>query len=288
MDRANKLYPGLYVLGAISSIGKTTFVLQMATQIAATGNNVLYFTYEQSKYELISKGLAYEGATCSVANGQDLKHNPSALDIRKMKSLDDIRCIKESYLKKTESLYIIQCDFDTSVENIEEICYSFMDSHPDDMPPVVFIDYLQVIGGNTSDSTKTHMDKIVKKLKQMTKDPAHAITVILISSFNRSNYLTPVSFESFKESGDIEYTTDVVWGLQLDVMNDDIFTQREKITEKRKKVSEAKSADPRKLELVVLKNRYGATGKSFYFDYYPNYDYYAVLDKDTSLQLLKI
>ena len=161
MDRANKLYPGLYVLGAISSIGKTTFVLQMATQIAAAGNNVLYFTYEQSKYELISKGLAYESATCSITNGQDLKRNPSALDIRKMENLDNIHCVKESYVKKTESLYIIQCDFDTSVEKIEQMCHSFMDAHPNDMPPVVFIDYLQVIGGNTSDSTKTHMVELL-------------------------------------------------------------------------------------------------------------------------------
>ena len=43
--------------------------------------------------------------------------------------------------------------------------------------------------------------------------------LIIISSFNRVNYYRQVSFESFKESGNIEYTADVVWALQMYVAN---------------------------------------------------------------------
>lgn len=42
MDAEQPLYPGLYVLGAISSLGKTTFLHQMGDQIAADGTPVLY------------------------------------------------------------------------------------------------------------------------------------------------------------------------------------------------------------------------------------------------------
>ena len=43
------LYPGFYVLGAGSSIGKTTFVLQIADQMVDSYEPVIYFTLEQHK-----------------------------------------------------------------------------------------------------------------------------------------------------------------------------------------------------------------------------------------------
>ena len=41
LDAITSLYPGLYVVGAISSLGKTTFMYQMADQLANNGNHVL-------------------------------------------------------------------------------------------------------------------------------------------------------------------------------------------------------------------------------------------------------
>ena len=37
LDAITNLYPGLYFIGAISSLGKTTFIHQMADQMAANG-----------------------------------------------------------------------------------------------------------------------------------------------------------------------------------------------------------------------------------------------------------
>ena len=58
LDKLINLYPGLYVLGAISSLGKTTFACQLADQLAKAGEHVLYFSLEQSKFELVTKGLS--------------------------------------------------------------------------------------------------------------------------------------------------------------------------------------------------------------------------------------
>jgi replicative DNA helicase len=114
------------------------------------------------------------------------------------------------------------------------------------------------------------VDKAVTELKRMSRELN--IPVIVISSVNRANYLTPVDFESLKESGGIEYTADVIYGLQLQCLNDELFQQANKLTEKRKKVKEAKAANPRKIELVCLKNRYGIANFSCYFKYTPAYD----------------
>lgn len=73
----------------------------------------------------------------------------------------------------------------------------------------------------------------------------------------------------------IEYTADVVWGLQLQIMrSDEIFSREQKIIEKRKKVTMAKRAIPRKVELCCLKNRYGVASYYCAFQYDPRFDYF--------------
>ena len=119
-------------------------------------------------------------------------------------------------------------------------------------------------------TTKDLVDSHVRRLKQLQSD--NKIAMIVISSLNRQNYLTQIDYESFKESGGIEYTADVIWGLQLTVLHDDVFNSQAKINEKRQKVRDAKAANPRKIELVCLKNRFGVSSYSCAFDYYPQFD----------------
>ena len=52
------LYSGLYCIGAVSALGKTTFCLQMAENIAQAGHGVLIFSLETSEDELIAKGIS--------------------------------------------------------------------------------------------------------------------------------------------------------------------------------------------------------------------------------------
>ena len=78
------------------------------------------------------------------------------------------------------------------------------------------MDYLQIIPArNDRQTDKQKTDDIIRGLKKMQSD--NKLVCFVISALNRSNYLAPVDFESFKESGGIEYTADVVLGLQLEV-----------------------------------------------------------------------
>ena len=45
------LYEGLYIVGAISSLGKTTLITQIADQIAEAGEDVLIFSLEMARSE---------------------------------------------------------------------------------------------------------------------------------------------------------------------------------------------------------------------------------------------
>ena len=74
---------------------------------------------------------------------------------------------------------------------------------------------------------------------------------------------------SFKESGNIEYTADVVWALQLNVMNE--IKGGELVSETRRKIDEAKKSQPRQIHLKCLKNRQG-TNYDCFFLYHAAHD----------------
>ena len=261
IDAETNLYPGLYVLGAISSLGKTTFACQLADQLALAGEHVLYFSLEQSKFELVTKGLSRLTAKSDKSKFTAV----TAIDIRKGARTPAVLKAIEEYKSFGQHNIIYQCGFDTTVRTIIDCVNKYIKVH--DVQPIVIVDYLQIIRPMDSRrNVKDVIDDHLRAFKKLQVD--NDLVVLLISSLNRQNYLTPLSFESFKESGSIEYTADVMWGLQLNVMNDEIFEQDKGAKGKRDKVREAKSALPRDIELVCLKNRHGKTTYNCRFNYY--------------------
>jgi len=133
--------------------------------------------------------------------------------------------------------------------------------------PVVVIDYLQIIAPHDMRATdKQNTDKAVLELKRMSRDKK--IPIVAVSSFNRDSYTAPVNLASFKESGAIEYSSDVLIGLQLEGM-DELSQSDGKRAETMRQIEELKAADPRKAQLKILKNRNGKIGVSIGYSYYP-------------------
>ena len=265
IDEKVSFYPGLYVLGAISSLGKTTFIHQMADQLAKAGEHVLFFSLEQTCLELVTKGISRLMAQKNIHTAV------SAIDIRRGIENEDVLKATEEYASFTEHEIILECNFETKIDTIVSTVEDYI--RETSTLPIVIVDYLQVIcPTDRKQLTKDAVDTHVRALKKLQKD--NDLVVILVSSLNRQNYLTPVDYESFKESGGIEYTADVIWGLQLSVINDDIFDKEAKLKQKREKVKAAKRAIPRDIEFVCLKNRYGESNYTCKFKYYAQFDYF--------------
>lgn len=293
LDRIQPFYPGFYCLGAISSLGKTTFCHQMADQMAAAGEWVLYISLEQSHLELYSKSLARgfyktNRADTRQNNRPSTYPTPSSMDIRRGLTSScpaEMAAQIDFYMNTAqERLCIIDGAFSVTVEDIRTLTEGLINQLG--VKPVVIVDYLQIIApslinGRIPD-TKTSIDHIVHSLKVLQRD--YDLCVLAISSLNRQNYLTPIDFESFKESGGIEYTADVIWGLQLSILNDKAFyhhydnTGKQKgetsLKEKREKIMQEKASSPRRIDLVCLKNRYGLSSYTCNFDYYPASDFF--------------
>lgn len=264
LDAITNIYPGLYVVGAISSLGKTTFIHQMCDQMAQNGEHIIYFSLEQSTLELASKSLS------RIMAQKDASNALTSLQIRKNGTDNRVADAVAQYDSYAGNVTIVECSFRATIDDIENYVKDFIEQRG--IKPVVVIDYLQVIQAapDSKMSTKDLVDSHVRRLKQLQSD--NKIVMIVISSLNRQNYLTQIDYESFKESGGIEYTADVIWGLQLTVLHDDVFNSQSKLNEKRQKVRDAKAANPRKIELVCLKNRFGISSYCCAFDYYPQFD----------------
>ena len=243
LDEKMILYPGLYVLGAVSSLGKTTFIGQLADQLSEAGDHVLYFSLEQSEFELVSKGISRMTAR------ENLETAVSAIQIREGRVTEAVERAIEKYQEITETEAIIECGFDTTIETITETVRVYISKTG--VRPVVVVDYLQIVRPvDVRQTAKDAVDGHVRAFKKLQVD--NDLVVILISSLNRQNYLTPVDFESFKESGGIEYTADVICGLQLEVMNSEIFDGEKKLKQKRELVREAKNEKSAKNRISVF------------------------------------
>lgn len=266
------LFEGLYILGAISSLGKTTFVQQIADQIAQAGHDVLYISLEMARYELMAKSISrhtmlnvlHKGGDLSdaktvrgITNGAKWKYYSPAEHELIGKAIDD-------YSKYAGRLYIHEGVGDIGVEKIAELTQQHIDITGN--KPVVVIDYLQILEPYDRRMTdKQNTDKAVLELKRLSR--THKIPIIAISSFNRENYKAQVSMQAFKESGAIEYGSDVLLGLQFKGAGNTGFDDDA--------VTDAFAKNPREIELKVLKHRNGERPKgSFLYEYYPKFNYF--------------
>jgi len=260
LDLITSLYPGLYIVGGISSLGKTTFVHQIADQIAQNGKPVMFFSLEQTVLELATKSLSRIIAQTQASNAL------TSLQICKNSEDSRVSNAINAYSVYASNLTVVECSYESTVDDIIDTVKSFIQQNK--VTPVVIVDYLQAIqpSGSKHATAKDAVDFNIKMLKQLQTE--NKLVLIVTSSLNRQNYMTPIDYESFKESGGIEYTADVVWGLQLQALHNEIFSSQSSISQKRDVLKKAKAETPRKVELTCVKNRFGISSYSCYFDYY--------------------
>lgn len=261
-------YEGLYVVGAISSLGKTTLITQIADQIAQAGQDVLIISLEMARAEIMAKSISRHTLQTVLATGGDIHNAKTTRGITTGKRYENysqterelINGAIQDYSRYAGHIYISEGIGDIGAEQIREtvrqhILYT-------GKTPVIFIDYLQILAPYSEKATdKQNTDKNTMELKRISRD--FKTPVVAISSFNRANYSVAVTMEAYKESGAIEYSSDVLIGLQLKGAGSKDFD-----------ANKAKTNNPREIELVILKSRNGSTGDKLGYRYYPLFNYF--------------
>ena len=254
-------------------------LLQIADQVAKAGRDVLIFSLEMSRNELLAKSISRLTAQISISEGKSIEQAKTTRGITvytlwqwyNQEEKDLIMDAIDRYGEFGEHIFITEGIGNIGVEEVREAVKKHISLTGN--IPVVVIDYLQILASyvdperpNRVLTDKQSVDKNVLELKRMSRD--YKLPVIGISSFNRENYKNAVAMQAFKESGAIEYSSDVLIGLQLEGAGDNDFD-----------VDEAKSQNPRKVEAKILKNRNGETGNTALFDYYAKFNYFQERDQ---------
>lgn len=265
------LYEGLYILGAISSLGKTTLLLQIADQIAKGGKEVLIFSLEMAAAELMAKSISREtfyickAESCGTANAKTVRGilDYSRYDKYSRAEKDTINQAITNYKNYSGNIFIIEGIGDIGIEQIKKKITEHKKIRG--KTPVIIIDYLQILAPYSDKaSDKQNTDKAVLELKRIARD--EKTPVIAISSFNRGNYSAGANMAAFKESGAIEYSSDVLIALQPHGMKDG--EKESDRTANADTINKCKASTEREIEAVILKNRNGQTGTTAYFKYY--------------------
>ena len=260
------LYEGLITVGGISSLGKTSLIMQVADQVAAAGTDVLIFSLEMSRTQLMSKSISRHTVQLAMSKGIDTRNAKTSRGITTGKrysnynrtELDLIQAATMAYSEYADRIFIQEGVGDITVDSIRETVQRHI--RLSGRRPLVVVDYLQIIAPHSDRATdKQVVDHAVLELKRISRD--YKLPLIAISSFNRAGYKQEATFEQLKESGAIEYSSDIVFGLQPKGAGEKNFDS-----------TKAKRKNPREIELVVLKNRDAAVGDTVSFRYYPMFN----------------
>lgn len=263
---------GLHVVAAMSSLGKTTLVVQMCASMAQQGQDILFFTLEMSRLELFAKNISRHSfeldirnhaqtgfSTNDVVSGIAERSGNQALKMHLQKSV-------EAYRSYADRLTVIEGGGDITAVRVRELTESYI--RLTGKVPVVVIDYLQLLQPTDIRMTdKQNIDASIAELKRLT---AQGCPVIAISSLNRASYDSPVTMASLKESGNIEYSAESILALDLQAMYD-AQRQNAKVFD----LNAEKQKPARAVLLTVLKNRNGRVGDQIPMLFYPKYNYFS-------------
>lgn len=276
------LFPRLYVIGAISSLGKTTFALQIGDRIAAGGHDVLIFSLEMPMEDLIARSisrLTYEIAS-SKGNMSLAKTELgiTAYERYERYTEDERKVIStayEQYAAYASDMLSIYTGRHTA-QDIRDKVEAYIEVTG--RKPLVIVDYLQIVQPMPQlrrATVREQVDDTVDRLAAMRR--VLKLPIIVISSFNRSNYSTVADNTAFKESGAIEYTADCTMSLELDIERKASATGAAVSNAAKLDTVEAmRGADgKREIKLTFHKNRGNRVGSQIFFAYDARFNVFA-------------
>lgn len=245
LDALNDIFGGLfpgqnYAICTRPSVGKTTLALQEADKLAGDGHSVIFVSAELPQHKLLAKSLARlsrgELTLSMVADAADPEHPKH----------DCFKAAIEEYREKIAPNICI-----TGPITVTDLgCIAASCIHERGQVPILFVDYLQLLAcGSASEpfmDERLAIASCVKGLRDISN--CYGSPIIALSSITRAAYGTKKpDLSMFGGSSAIEYGFDAAIYL----------TEDDEKAESRFGFS---GDEAKRLQLIVLKNRYGSLG----------------------------
>ena len=228
------LTAGVHTIIAQPGVGKSTFTLNLAINVAKNGIPVLFFSFEMPTLDLVTK--SYSRMSSQLAKGgegitfddfrTERKWTPAETKLRNQTN----DWVKAQLMQK---IGFIDCKQTTvTADMIAKTIEHFIQTKH--QLPLVVIDYLQLIGMDSSYATqKDNLDRAMKTFIGLVDK--YSFPLIAISAIAKQN-ADSLSLFSASETSRIAYSGVSVLGLESKEGNDAAYTT---------------------VNIKVLKNRYG-------------------------------
>ena len=218
-----------FIIGARPSTGKTTFALNIASNLIKQQRRVLFFSLEMSTIMIFERLFAN---SLSLDYSQIQSNGLPAAEVDKLKNA-------AAALRDTNNFMV---DDDTYL--VENICARITELKPD----IVFVDFIQMIQTKIIfKNLREQINYISAELKRTAKQ-AGCVIVALSQVSRKSNYQDLPTMADLRESGALEQDGDYI-----------VMLHRPYVADKRE--------NPNKTKVLLDKNKFGGTGLTdFYFD----------------------
>jgi replicative DNA helicase len=233
----------LIILAARPSVGKTTFALDIARNVALKSKgSVGMFSLEMSKEQLVDKLLCAEA-------GVDLWKMRTGKLSDKGED-DDFTRINRAMAQLSEARIFIDDSANANIMEIRTKCRRLQSEHGLDL---IVIDYLQLMEGRGNKENRVQeVSEISRNLKAIARElnvPVLALSQLSRSVESRDSHIPRLA--DLRESGSIEQDADVVMFIyRQKLYNEDVPDEKKNIA-----------------EIIVAKHRNGPIGSiKLFFD----------------------
>lgn len=226
----------LIIIAARPSIGKSTFALNLATNVCKTKKSVALFSLEMGDDQLIMRLLStFSGINMKKIVSGDLSDEEMSLIMQARNNLNKL------------GLYIDQ----SSSTNLRDIKVKCQKLHREGNLDLIVIDYLQLLtSGENRMNRVEEVSRISRGLKEMAR--MFGVPVVALSQLSRElekrEDKRPV-LADLRESGSIEQDADIV-----------MFLHRETPKKDDGNPDTSRMVYSAKTEVIIAKNRQGMTG----------------------------
>ena len=245
----------LVIIGARPAMGKTSFALNMARNVAVrTGKKVLFFSLEMSKEQLAQRVISTEARIPS----------------QKMRTGE----LTPDEWEKLFSACLFLADIPLYFDDKSSTTVTEMKSKISRLKAeAVFVDYLQLMKSDVKKESRVQeVTDITRGLKLMAKDlniPIVVCAQLSRSTESRGNKSHKPQLADLRESGSIEQDADIVAMLY----REDYYQNTDSADEE-----ETPKVNVNLAQLLVEKNRHGPTG-SIKLAWNPTYTMYTCIEK---------
>ena len=261
--------PGLHFLAGFANSGKSAMAFQMALQMSERDIPVLYFSLELADKECTSRMLSLISRKTMGENAYTAYDflNPEMFDGDKKADYEQIVAETE---KASKNIYLMASPLTSLNANmVAKVIDDFIEMHG--KRPMVIIDCLHMLRVQNDEylSEQQRVEINLHRLKAITDE--YNVPILCTTWISRSEYDRAITLKSLKQSNYVALYANTILGLQLEGSGTKWFD-----------FIEATGRRPRKMELVILKNKNAMVGQIIEYSFDLKYNYIIEGDKKST------